>query len=242
MKNCPLVYTSETVMEFHYLLLGTITGFRNALTFFNIPSKSSCSPELKIMYNVSWKLTYLLWRISHSSVLREHLAFLTTVELLGLDNNVEWRGVRDVVKVDVVDENDVQEVVRQELSALENLFQNQGDIARTFVRWIRLLISHVTALNILLLFLQREMLKHKELHIHMIAVRTPTNLKSPWVAILQRGLPLESTMSQIKLGNIPSNTKQQIRMTSDPSSSRTMATNKRNGSWTSLALFTVRLH
>ena len=194
MKNCPCVYTSETAMEFHYLLLGTIAGYKNMLTFLNIPPKHS---DLNIIYNVSWRLTHLLWRISHSSILREHLAFLTTTELLKLDDNVQKCDVHDAAKVDV-DEIDVQEVVHQELMALNTIHQKHGDIALSFVRWIRLLISHVTALDILLLFLQHETLKHKKLHIHMIAVRVPKKFSLPWVNILQRAVPLdEQQLSEV---------------------------------------------
>jgi len=70
MKECPHMYTPEAAMEFHYLLLGTITGFSQALEFFKVcPSKPEDSPNLHIMYNMSWKLTHLLWQISHSLIL-----------------------------------------------------------------------------------------------------------------------------------------------------------------------------
>jgi hypothetical protein len=68
MKNCPPIYTPETAVEFHYLLLGTIAGFKSTLNSFNLSPESEPSDK-RTLYDVCWKLAHLLWRISHSSIL-----------------------------------------------------------------------------------------------------------------------------------------------------------------------------
>ena len=223
MADCPAVYTSKTAMEFHYLLIGTIRGFMHALRSFD--ATKSAGPNsgqgalLLVMHNVSWKFTHLLWRISHSSILREHLSYLAAVNLLQLRsndggddvNNAEpdddgGHGAENVNPtndgghgVDNVDpdsnnnlkddEAEANEAAQDSGPEIPLLRAASGDIALVFVRWTRLLISHITALDTLLLFLQRKSLREKVLRIHMLAVRPPKKLNLRWVNFLRTVLP-----------------------------------------------------
>jgi len=86
--------------------------------------------------------------------------------------------------MDVVDQNDASNVdlgdesnvdgsglgPDQEISVLGTLSNSQEDIPLMLLRWIHLLISHLTLFNTLLLFLQHNSLEHKKIHINMIAV------------------------------------------------------------------------
>ena len=194
MKDCPPIYTPKTAVEFHYLLLGTIAGFKSTLNSFNLSPESEPFDK-HTLYDVCWKITHLLWRISHSSILWEHLLFLNTAKLLHPDSNNG--GVHGM---DVVDQNDASNVdlgdesnvdgsglgPDQEISVLGTLSNSQGDIPLMLLRWIHLLISHLTLFNTLLLFLQHNSLEHKKIHINMIAVWSPPKkVTLPWIPIFQ---------------------------------------------------------
>jgi hypothetical protein len=274
MKDCPRMYTSETAVEFHFLLLGTIRGLMQTLRCFN-PSKSMESASdlaemLPVLHDISWMFANLLWRISNSSMLREHLSYLAAVNLLQLKSDDGGHGVDNADSesnnnlkdgVDNVDEamqesgpemptlgtvhgdialvtafvqwiswmfanllwrisnssmfrehpsylaavnwlqlksddgghgvDNVDEAIQESGPEIPTLGTVHGDIAlvTAFVQWARLPISHITVLDNLLVFLQRDTLREKILRIHAVAVRKPKTLNLRWAEILRDVLP-----------------------------------------------------
>ena len=71
-------YNAETCVEFHYLLVATLTGYGQALRRFSEANASgnSGNPKLQESARLLWRFAYLLWRIAYSRILRYHLAAL----------------------------------------------------------------------------------------------------------------------------------------------------------------------
>jgi hypothetical protein len=72
MSKCPSLYTKDTVVEFHYLLVTVLAGYKAGLEVLgtqcdvDYEGRPPYRPE---HYDLAWMFTFLLWRIAHSSIL-----------------------------------------------------------------------------------------------------------------------------------------------------------------------------
>jgi len=95
-----------------------------------------------------------MWRLVHSSiVLREHLAFLRRAGLLSLNNDVRKKQEVATDSPEDPENGTEQEMAALELQAKPKPGREQPDMGLVFLRWFRLLVCHLTALETLSLFL-----------------------------------------------------------------------------------------
>jgi hypothetical protein len=133
--------------------------------------------------------TFLLWRIAHSSILRLHLTFLHAAELLFLDN-AHRGGDGFGLETETVDGG--PEVTDQEMSVIQlhatstGKHQQPGGVV--FLRWIHLLVSDLTVLEILSLFLSHGTPSHMKVHVHTVALLPSTPDKALWKPVIECAL------------------------------------------------------
>jgi hypothetical protein len=193
-SQSPSLYTRATVVDFHYLLLTVLAGYRAGLR----QLADNSSPQSSDDYDGAWLFTFLLWRIAHSSILREHLAFLHKAGLLSrladdvVSGTVDFGMEKGGAEADDVGE-EAAEVTDQEMSFMllhvePTNARQQPDMGLVVLRWIHLLVCHITALETLSLFFRREVLGDTKLNIQVVTLRPTPVEQTPWKPVVQRAL------------------------------------------------------
>jgi hypothetical protein len=153
MSKCPSLYTKDTAVEFHYLLVTAVAGYKATLQCLGSPTDGNNVRYTTEQYNNAYMFVHLLWRIAHSSILREHLTLLHAARLLSIadgsgrgggSNHVSEKGAAAAT----VDE--VTDVVDQEMTATQVHASNSDgllDLGIAILRWLRLLVSPITAVE-----------------------------------------------------------------------------------------------
>jgi len=77
---------------------------------------------------------------------------------------------------------------------VEPLKTGGPDLGLAFLRWIRLLVCHITAIEILSLFFQHKPLNNTKVRIHTVSVRPSPILRISWIDILYRALQGDSQL------------------------------------------------
>lgn len=173
----PSLYSPATITDFHHLLLCILSGFRYFLE--QLSTATPGGQDRRDMYQLAWLFTFLLWRVAHSSILREHLALLHSVNLL-----LPRAGSTESRPGDAKENPDWEHHPTEDDMAGIPQDAEDDDMGLTFLRWIRLLVSHVTALEMLSLFS-----KQKKIHVKLIELR-PADIeeKVPWRPVLKKAL------------------------------------------------------
>jgi hypothetical protein len=69
MSKCPSIYTNDSTVEFHYLLLTAIAAYKATLRCFASPTDATRVCYTVSDYDAAYMIVHLLWRIAHSSIL-----------------------------------------------------------------------------------------------------------------------------------------------------------------------------
>jgi hypothetical protein len=69
MSKCPSLYTKDTAVEFHYLLLTSLAGYKASLACLRSTADEKNAHYTTGHYSNAYMFVHLVWRISHSSIL-----------------------------------------------------------------------------------------------------------------------------------------------------------------------------
>jgi hypothetical protein len=197
MSKCPSIYTKDSAVEFHYLLLTVLAGYKAGLemlgTQCDVAGHEDQRPYQPEDYDLTWMFTFLLWRIAHSSILRFHLTFLHATKLLSLDD-ARLGGCfglePDNVETETADEG--PGITDQEMSVIQlhatSTSEHQQPEGLAFLRWLHLLVSDLTALENLSLFFSHGTSSHMKVHVHAIALPPTSTDKVLWKPVIERAL------------------------------------------------------
>jgi hypothetical protein len=182
----PDLYTKETVVEFHYLLLFVLIHYRDEVELFEgYLKKGEISAEIGQKLNV---YSMLLWRLARSSVLRSHLIFLRENGLISFD---QWFKIKKASggnkNLDGGGEGDDGEGgITEEMVAMESQSSHKEDVALLMQRWMLLLTSHLQSLHILSSFAAAS---SHPVDMQLLSVKH-SNFEGPqdWTAVLKRTL------------------------------------------------------
>ena len=140
----------------------------------NVPAKkranlTQCATDF-------WEFAHLLWRIAYSQMLHEHLAVLEVQTDLRLPHSNKFIilraqkftgfnsvGIQEAMDVDVDDES---------LSLLNGF--SQGEIAEVFKKWMRLQVTHWTALQILSTFVSNPQGMIRDINVFLLVLQHPS--------------------------------------------------------------------
>jgi hypothetical protein len=197
MSKCPSLYTKDTAVEFHYLLVTVLAGYKAGLEVLGTQcdmGHGGRTPYQPEDYDLTWMFTFLLWRIAHSSILRSHLTFLHAAELLILDDALRGGDRFDLEtdNVEIETAGGGPEITDQEMSVIQfhamSTGKHQQPAGVVFLRWIHLLVSDLTALEILSLFFSHGTPSHMKVHVHAVALPPPLPDKALWKPVIERAL------------------------------------------------------
>jgi hypothetical protein len=177
----PPLYTRQTFVDFHYLLLVALNGYKTAIQKIHnrTERKSEECLELEIY-------THLLWRLANSSILKTHLLFIQKLSLM--PGHIFWGGTKSEVEAggnsDSSEDVEEGDEVEAEMEAIKSHGNHQEDPGLMVQRWICLLVSHFQALKVLSTFSSSH---SPEVQIKHVAVRA-TRFDTPqdWTAVLER--------------------------------------------------------
>ena len=216
MSQHPYVYSTTTIIEFHHFLLGAYFAFDLALKYLQNPN-----PDMPGGFKMCYQHTATLWRICHSSILREHLALLNGAGLLdgcsitsaqvavmagssrGTDPTVENKSDSTAETSNPhpegdADDDGMHESTNVEIHALEGDPTNEPeplDLGLLVLRWFRLHVSHFAALDGLLSFFHGQPLAGKTVRICLLAVRSLQQHEAEWEPVLERVLKDDFALS-----------------------------------------------
>ena len=184
-------YNERTCFEFHQLLIATLVGYGRASKELEKAHRAVGKVQEKLGdENVLadkraslvqcatdfWEFAHLLWRIAYSRMLHEHLAVLEAQTDLRLPHSnkfiisraQEFTGFNSASPEEAVD----IEVEDESLNLLNGFAQ--GEIAEVFKKWIRLQVTHWTALQILSTFVSNPKAVIRDVDILLFVLRHPT--------------------------------------------------------------------
>ena len=201
-------YNADTCVEFHQLLVATLTGYGKALRLISEAYQKDDQEGLLNCAHRLWRFTHLLWRIAYSRMLRYHLSALDAGDVLVTPlNAVVWRGQyfdyarnagmvvkleRGGRKQDPDENNEGQEDDDEDLEDEENRYKKRPEeevkcTSYEFHRWIRLQVIHFQALEILTSFRTPSQLKHTlGIDISLLAVKPSPAPPEHWKTTLRK--------------------------------------------------------
>jgi hypothetical protein len=185
-------------VEFHYLLLTVLAGYRAGLELLgnedNLGNASGTETYAPEDYDLAWIFTLLLWRIAHSSMLRDHLVFLHTAGLLSpaAPGNSGMEADNLDGRVKTRQKSDKAAIWLHIMMTRNHHLPGEGHM---FLYWIHLLVSDLTALETLSHFFISEIPNHMTVHIHPIALRprAPAG-KVFWKPVIERALQSQNSL------------------------------------------------
>ena len=188
-------YNERTCFEFHQLLIATLVGYgkaskelekayRDAESARSMPGKEDKANKKRAMLAQCatdfWEFAHLLWRIAYSRMLHEHLAVLEAQTELHLPRSNSFlisRARQFTGFCSDVDQGGVDADVEDESLSLLNGFA-QGEIADVFKKWIRLQVTHWTALQILSSFISNAKPVVRDISICLLVVQHPATSRN----------------------------------------------------------------
>jgi hypothetical protein len=193
-SQLPILYNKETCVEFHYLLLLVLNKYWDAITQFRGQSMPG-GPIDKDCRDLRF-YSILLWRLSCSSILQDHLTFLRSNSLLQMQHGNGSKASDGDKEIGVGEEGmdgDEDEAVSshdtgimEEIAVLESDQSHRKDPALMIRRWLCLLVSHLQALHVLSSFALSYSSKMRLQH---VAVKSSTfGTPQDWTAVLKRAL------------------------------------------------------
>jgi hypothetical protein len=186
MSKCPSIYTNDSAVEFHYLLLTAIAAYKAALRCFASPTDATGVRYTVGDYDAAYMIVHLLWRIAHSSILREHLSLLQTAGLFAVyyvSGKDATRSTKDGVA------NPEGPDVDEEMTATQLHDKNGSlDVAIAILHWLRLLISPVTAVETISLSCIRVAHERPTFRIRLVDLAPVRCNKFEWGLVLERAL------------------------------------------------------
>jgi hypothetical protein len=196
MSKCPSIYTNDSVVEFHYLLLTVLAGYKAGLemlgTQCDVTGHEDQPPYQPEDYDLTWMFTFLLWRIAHSSILQFHLTFLHATKLLSLDD----ARLGDCVGLET--DNVDTETADQEMSIIQlhamSTSKHQQPEGLAFLCWLHLLVSDLTVLENLSLFFSHGAPSCMKVHVHAIALPPTSTDKALWQLVIERALHTQAPL------------------------------------------------
>jgi hypothetical protein len=184
-------YNERTCFEFHQLLIATLVGYGRASKELEKAYKAMDKVRQKLgdgdvpagkratlaqCATDFWEFAHLLWRIAYSRMLHEHLAVLeaqTDLHLPSSNKFIISRAQMFTGFDSVGSQEDVDVDVEDESLSLLNGFA-RGEIAEVFKKWIRLQVTHWTALQILSTFVSNTQAVIRDVNIFLLVVQHPT--------------------------------------------------------------------
>jgi hypothetical protein len=159
-QSLTLPYNQDTFFEFHQLLVATLLGFRESLQLFskamntttNNPSVEE-KEKLERLARRVLQFSRMLWRIAYSHMLTQHLAMLEGGSFLQLPSDSSLTAYKRYVEWDPdaedVDEDDMDDQLQMARNLVAESSDNVSNRKKIFLHWLRLLISHWGALDIM---------------------------------------------------------------------------------------------
>lgn len=195
MSNCPPLYTKDTAVEFHYLLLTVLSEYHSTIHILGQPDKGLTSKQ----YSTGYLFIFLLWRIAHSSILREHLAFLNAAGLLSIffqtkpgsgpaetQTKAQHKsaGSGQDADADAVDQE-----LNATLHAKPSMARQATDLGIATLRWLRLLVCPITALETISLACIHSKHRNTKIEIRIVDL-TPVGREDEfdWTSVLSDAL------------------------------------------------------
>jgi hypothetical protein len=169
-------YNENACVEFHHLLIATLFGYGHALADFNDAKGAGMDRALmQVLEQCAlklWDATHLLWRISHSEIVQYHFwaldkkGFLNTPVAGGKNlyeaavpfarKKAKEGKETKIANFDTEEDSEFQRLTIHDPRYGQTQYGSQdrygSPAALAFRRWIRLHVSHFTALNILSTF------------------------------------------------------------------------------------------
>jgi hypothetical protein len=194
MSKCPCIYTKDSAAEFHYLLLTAIAVYKAVLRCLGSPNDAKGVRYTIQDYDGAYMIVHLLWRIAHSAILREHLSVLQTAGLFVIyytSGTDAMRFTRDGV-VDLED----PDVVDEEMTATQ-LCDKSGllDVGIAILRWLRLLVSPLTAIETISLSCIRREHENTTFEIQLVDLAPVQCNKFEWGPVLEHALRLDPQLN-----------------------------------------------
>lgn len=177
-KEPVVVHSKDTYIEFHQLLVATTIGYQDAVKVLaNNQAKDKVIAAKRVqLYAI------LLWRISYSSIFREHLCFLARARIINMTKAVEA-----VAKAERETDERKLEEADEEGAGEEDMYPLESeDVALLFLRWTRLLVDHFSSLDQLSKYVKRFI--SVPVNIHLFAVKGSPRLCTPWTPVLESAL------------------------------------------------------
>jgi hypothetical protein len=185
MSQCPTLYSHETVIVFHYLLITVLSGYGVGLQ--GLADLSVVGPEKEAHCHMAWLFTFFLWRITHLSILWEHLAFLHAAKILSLE-----AGCGDTNSSSNADHSIDEDMSIIHLQLMQTEASQKLDLPLALIEWMCLLVSPITSLEMVLLLLQHgEILASTDFQIQMVTLQPTGVYKALWKTDFNRATRAE---------------------------------------------------
>ena len=185
-SQCPTLYSRDTAIEFHYLLITVLSGYSVGLQ--GLADFSAAGPDKEAHCHMAWLFTFFLWRIAHSSILWEHLAFLHAASLLSLE-----AGCGEANSSGNADRSIDEDVSIIHLQSMQSEDGRRLDVPLALVEWMRLLVSPITSLEMVSSLLHHEeILASTDFQIQMVTLQPTGAYKAPWKPVIKRTLKAEA--------------------------------------------------
>jgi hypothetical protein len=175
-------YNLHTCFEFHRLLVGTLLGYGKALdAFAKVMNKSNATSvgNRERLAEKFFRYYRLLWRIAYSHCLIQHLLMLEAASFLRLptsDDKEAYQGYTAFAPRMAgeeqgwfVDDNEMGDELRRVQLDLAMYTSAKTGRAKTLLGWIRHLVVHLGALDIISEFCRHS---RKNIDISLISVRS----------------------------------------------------------------------
>ena len=190
-------YNQLTCFEFHRLLVGTLLGYGKTLDAFAkaIESDTTSTAVRDMLAQKFFQYYHLLWWIVYSHMLAQHLKMLQVASCLPLPTDYEEEKYQSYAgfafpkafKFDEMEEEEDEpgDKLKRAQRDLAMLMSDKTDRAKLIERWIRVLVAHVGALDVISEFCCHS---SQNINISLISVRSPPSHGTSigdWKALIQ---------------------------------------------------------
>jgi hypothetical protein len=183
------LYTNKTSTEFHQLLLDILVKFRGALqkvtSYDNANAKKDTTGEdparedtfNKNIHNIH-VYGYALLRLSRGHAFRLHLENIAKLLEDPFHSGEEKEDSDEEEEDSDEEEEDSIEDFDEELEAIQPTFPRTGGLPKSYTAWLRLMVSHFDAIEIVVRFLQK--LQCDTISVDILVAPRTDNTLLPW--------------------------------------------------------------